>query len=158
MNLGVKIDIFPMDYVPEKENEYLKLFKIIRKLNLQLWAKRCKLKNLWHKSIISFLKIFILKTSCLFSSYATIQKRIIQVVLSTKESNYVDIIVYPESTPTRVNQNIFLNYINVPFENYQFKSIKDYDAYLKIVYGDYMKLPPENERILKHNVEAYWIN
>ncbi len=32
------------------------------------------------------------------------------------------------------------------FEGYQFHAPKDYDAYLTQIYGDYMKLPPEDKR------------
>lgn len=46
-----------------------------------------------------------------------------------------------------VDDNIFGEYIEVPFENIYFKIIKHYDEYLTLVFGDYMKLPPiENRR------------
>ena len=34
----------------------------------------------------------------------------------------------------------------VPFENTEFSIIKEYDKYLRNVYGDYMKLPPKEKR------------
>lgn len=40
--------------------------------------------------------------------------------------------------------------ILVDFEDAQFYIPKNYDSYLKVCYGDYMKLPDENERIPKH--------
>ena len=40
----------------------------------------------------------------------------------------------------------FENTITIPFENTEFDIIKDYDAFLTRVYGDYMKLPPVEKR------------
>lgn len=54
---------------------------------------------------------------------------------------------------------LFLSYpketfdtISVPFEDIIIKIPKGYDAYMKAIYGDYMKLPPEKDRIPKHDV------
>lgn len=40
--------------------------------------------------------------------------------------------------------------IRVPYEDGKYPIVKEYDAYLKHIYGDYMKLPPEEERIPVH--------
>ena len=40
------------------------------------------------------------------------------------------------------------------FENIQVYGMKDADTYLSIVYGDYMKLPPEDQRI-NHGIKAW---
>ncbi len=45
--------------------------------------------------------------------------------------------------------------IDLEFEHHFFKAPKGYDEYLKTLYGDYMKLPPENERIA-HARKAWW--
>ena len=42
-------------------------------------------------------------------------------------------------------QEVFTEYIDLPFEGKEFKAIAAYDAYLSSIYGDYMKLPPENK-------------
>jgi len=42
--------------------------------------------------------------------------------------------------------------IEVPFEDTTFKVPKGYDEYLTHAYGDYMKLPPEDERENRHQI------
>ena len=42
--------------------------------------------------------------------------------------------------------------IKVKFEDIEVKIPNNYDAVLKTIYGDYMKIPPENERVT-HNID-----
>jgi len=45
--------------------------------------------------------------------------------------------------------------ILVPFEKYEFRAPEKYDEFLRHIYGDYMKLPPEKDRIGHHFFKAY---
>lgn len=38
------------------------------------------------------------------------------------------------------------------FEDSEFCVPKDYKKYLRIVYGDYMQLPPEEKRVSEHKM------
>lgn len=50
----------------------------------------------------------------------------------------------------------FDNYCLMEFEGNSFRIPIDYDTYLHCLYsGDYMQLPPENERV-HHTTEVYW--
>lgn len=55
--------------------------------------------------------------------------------------------VYPKS--------ILEDTIDVEFEGEKFKAPREYDAVLRQVYGDYMQLPPEKDRIAHHFYSAY---
>ena len=47
--------------------------------------------------------------------------------------------------------------INTPFEDRSFKIMKGYDRVLRNIYGDYMQLPPEDQRQPKHgHATLYW--
>ena len=46
-------------------------------------------------------------------------------------------------------------YKDIEFEKHNLMCVKDTDAILKHWYGDYMKLPPENERVLTHSPLVY---
>ena len=52
--------------------------------------------------------------------------------------------------------NDYLFYKDVKFEDIICMVPQDDDKVLKIRFGDYMKLPPEIERINHHNIKAYW--
>ena len=45
--------------------------------------------------------------------------------------------------------------VMVEFEGHQFRAPKNWDRYLKNQYGDYMKLPPEEDRKV-HDFHAEW--
>ena len=42
------------------------------------------------------------------------------------------------------------------FEGHKFYLMANYHQYLTGLYGDYMRLPPESERISRHEINVYW--
>lgn len=49
----------------------------------------------------------------------------------------------------------FSNLIRMKFETIELNGFKNYDKILTDYFGDYMTLPPENERVT-HGIDAYW--
>ena len=49
----------------------------------------------------------------------------------------------------------FSEFMDTSFEDGKFKVLKNYDEYLKGIYGDYMKLPPKEKQITHHMFKAY---
>ena len=58
--------------------------------------------------------------------------------------------VYPRS--------IYDGITEVEFEGHKFLAMKNYDEYLKIPFGNYMELPPEEERVPHHDIVALELN
>ena len=51
----------------------------------------------------------------------------------------------------RYPNNLTDNYVEILFEGKKYPCFSQWDKFLRIQYGDYLKLPPEEERIWKHN-------
>ena len=54
------------------------------------------------------------------------------------------------------NTDEFNNLTEIEFENHSFLCFEHYDMFLKRWYGDYMKLPPEKERVVGHSYNVYY--
>ena len=47
-------------------------------------------------------------------------------------------------------ENMFESFVEVEFHGKKYKATAEYDSFLTSMYGDYMKLPPESERVWGH--------
>lgn len=56
----------------------------------------------------------------------------------------------------KVRSNVFNDTTNVEFEGHMFPAPEKYDEYLTDLYGDYMKLPPVDQRVTNHTFDAFW--
>lgn len=151
--IGVNIDIFPLDNVPD--NLFLRklFFKLVSVLNAII-----VLKNVSIKSDRAFLKNAILLIGRIFFSF--IPMRLILCAMNsfpklfngrqTKQISEVS------ANAGVFNRSVMDEIIMLPFENKEYCAMKDYHQYLTAQYGDYMQLPPEEKRITHHAFKAYW--
>lgn len=145
----VWIDIFPMYAIDDDDQIALKDISDVLKLREHSWRFiNYHSQNLLKKSFKYIAGDFLLardikkmKKVCNKHPYGT-TKRIRIVPVSSNKLCWTTI----EHFNRREKRQ---------FENHLFWCPEDYDSYLTRVYGDYMTLPPENERIT-HNIEAYW--
>lgn len=154
--LGVKIDVFPIDSVSEKESERVKLYDKVRAYKLLI-----TLKNSRYSALNTFkwkiAGIFVKTFGYFFSFGKMLDRMAIKSNLENKESKIVNNIVWC----SKDEKACFLrkdmdDYIDVDFEGHKFKAIAGYDNFLKAHYGDYMQLPPEDQRTPHHGFIAYW--
>lgn len=158
-SLGIKIDVFPIDGVPDNKKGYDKFFNKAKLINTLLIFKRYPLSYLIRGGFYS--KFLRLVTWCFthIIPYSFLQKRMKALTqkIPYEEATHASQIVFAAKRRF-FNKELYENFIDVEFEGFKFRTIKDYDIYLKEIYGDYMKLPPIEERIACHNFKAYWIN
>ncbi len=143
-NQGIFIDIFPLDGVPD--NKILRSIKnfecyCVRKI---LWSKvgqvadKSYLKRVWFKCLAKIPEEVI--WNYYFKMVAKAGK---------KKTKMVRILMFP--TPNNeygYYKKWYENSADTVFEGYTFKGIKDYDEYLKFKFGNYMELPPvENRKV-----------
>lgn len=62
------------------------------------------------------------------------------------------------STTERIpcNKSCFTHMLYEKFEGQLFCIPCGYDIWLRLIYGDYLKLPPVEKRIIQHDFIAYW--
>lgn len=58
--------------------------------------------------------------------------------------------------PVTIDKKWAEEFIELEFEGRKLMAIKEYDKWLTLNYGDYMKLPPAEKRVAQHNIEAYY--
>lgn len=61
---------------------------------------------------------------------------------------YVAVSTWGYGKRERMEKEAFLPQIEMEFDGIPLKTTADYETYLRKIYGDYMQLPPENERTL----------
>lgn len=157
IEMGIKIDIFPIDGVPTEILGYKRKLTKIKQINEIMSKKRLILSKIPIKSYKWIIYVILQKMKYLFLSYPSLQKELYQIVTccSYENSEYAQCWVY-SSISDRFEKEIFEHYIDVPFEGYFLKAIRDYNIWLSALYGDYMQLPPEEERVPHHGFTAYW--
>ena len=158
MEIGVKIDVFPIDITPSDTEEYMNNVKRINYYWHQLKIKRINMQLVWKNNKRRWFRLFLKRLSYVFNSYAKIQREINKIAIkySNEESNQVALVCYHFDRDTRCSKMVFDDYIDVPFENIIVSIMKRYDECLTRFYGDYMQLPPENQRVAHHGFTAYW--
>ena len=155
---GLFIDVFVVDRVPDDNVVFHHWLKRIKRLITINTAKNTGLYNIIKSN--NSLKWRIKNAALFFTplSRAFIQKQIValQRKYSDTPSSKVGITVSVDNPLDTYPSNLFEEYIYVEFEGCMFSAIKDYDKWLSVCYGDYMKLPPPEKRIGKHNIVAYY--
>ena len=148
--LGVYIDIFPLDYSNDDVNVILKHKKRIRHLHHMYRLCFCT------QPLIVFLKKryylgFISKL--LFSNKYSIRHRlnVFNKVVKKSSSSEGWAIVSWTQYPNKVfHSEWFAQSVEMQFEGIQVQIPKGYHEFLSLVYGDYMKLPPIEDRKSNH--------
>lgn len=153
----VYIDIFPIDGLPSDESEcqaYFKKMKVWKNIHRILSVSKCNTRygSLWKKIFWSIIYLFskIIKENVVLS---ILEKKLRKY--SFDSSDYVGIIAAGYGDRERTSRKAYEE-LPMQFEDRVFNGIKGYDEYLTNVYGDYMKLPPEEKRILAHDNIAFY--
>ncbi len=145
---GVFIDVFPLDYYPEgKVHQFIVNMKngfLNKRINVEL--------GLGGSNWVSMLKGVI--TRMLIPNYRDAVK--MKDLLFRKSSNYPSRYIRNYNGAWGLKEIVpfscFGDGVPIQFENVTVNAPKLYDEYLSCVYGDYMKLPPEEKRQPHHSV------
>lgn len=156
VKIGVGIDVYPIDKVPDDFDEWKRFDHNRRRLQKYLIMKQIqfsKNRSLSKNLFILGAKILLLPFSRRRIS-AFIDKKI--KAYNTTDSQWVFENAQGMIQKNRFNKKVFEQTIPVDFEDRKFMLFKDYDEYLRNGYGDYMKLPPKEKQVAHHSFNAYW--
>lgn len=155
--MGVYIDVFPIDGMPEDEKERERhLQRIDWDMRLLSWKRISKTRKVGpiHKVYQIIAKILLTPFSI-----TDFVKRLDDDVhrYSYEDSAYVGHLVTKAIWGNDAKpKKLFEKAVKHKFETGEFFIPADYDEYLTLEYGDYMKLPPKEKQITRHDFVAYW--
>ena len=157
--IGVKIDIFPMDFVPNDVESYKEQISKTIRINEKMLIKRRSLFSVLKRNFYVGIKLLIKKLLLVGYPYSKMQKEILTLSKLSSDSDFVDNVVFPffDAHMTRIPKDLLTDFCKVEFEGYELQAISNYDQYLSLQYGDYMTLPPEEKRVPGHGFDAYWL-
>lgn len=153
-DMGVYIDIMPLDFLPDDKSKWARIFKKAR-FN----------KNLIDKigSDLTFNRSFSLRYAAklifkvlIFPFRNSVLNHIEKSMSKYKKGEFCSNLVYNIYGSKAVfRSDLYKNIIYLDFENIKAAAFKDYDSYLKTLFHNYMELPPVEERVTHHNFIAY---
>ena len=155
--IGVNIDIYPIDKVPDDFDEwkrYNRMRRFIQRL-YELKVIKINKSRKFYKTIVILLgKLLLLPISrrCLAGFINSFAQK-----YNNTDSNKVFECVQGMLQKRPFEHSLFEKLKLMPFEDRIFCGFEDYDKYLSNAYGNYMKLPPLEKRVAHHDFIAYWI-
>ncbi len=158
VELGVHIDIFPMDGYGKDEKEAIKNFKKTH-LSMELlvaynWKKFSRSRV--HTILYEPARLILFLLSRFINSEKTVKKlESYYRAISFDESEYTSTIMSSYRANGIIPKKIFDGSIMVEFEGEMFSAPIGYHELLEQCYGNYMLLPPENKRQTHHTFDAY---
>ncbi len=148
------IDIFATDGLPEDDNKLKKLYKMPRLLRRIILVKNAKKGEgkTFIKKLLKPLLIGVLKPIDSIKLCKKIDD--ISKTYDFDSSDYIGGIVWGYGPQERIHKKGYMQPVPVEFEKHYFNAPSNYHEYLTGLYKDYMKLPPEDQRIT-HDFVAY---
>ena len=150
--MGVWVDIFPIDSLPNDE-------RLRKRIQDKCWAYR----QIWGHALVwkahTIERGFVYKAGCFICNlygWKRAIERLEKVATSVQgPTDYVSELIECNHKYDTMPAVWFASSVNKKFEGKDYPVPIGYDGYLTTVYGDYMKLPPVDERVSNHNFVAY---
>ena len=157
---GVSIDIFPIDALPD-DREIREVFQIEARRQAIAVESTGFPQYAFGPTWLVFLAKMVLRFPTYLKnrgnwfSVSENQDKFMQKYNKTIHQNVGFVASYygfKEIFP----RIAFTDYEDVTFEGKTYRKIKNHDAYLSALYGNYLELPPENQRVTHDYYQFYW--
>ena len=149
---GAFVDVFPLDYAPNNEKERLKQRNYLRRLIILAT----------HSARTGFSKSNSLRTNC-----SRLAAYLVGRMFNTRKLlEYINAYMVKRDNEATDYYRVFgggifeVRWIDgdntVHFEGHILSAPLDVDSVLNTSFGDYMRLPPKEEQVNKHQLECYY--
>ena len=145
---GIFVDVFPIDRQPDGVFSNL-IFKI-----------RCMFYQLYTREFVPEKSNVVVKIGsfialkCVPYKYRNIirKKLLCKICMSDSNRKFAPVFIETiQAMHEKYPVDLLDAYITLPFEKKKFMCFKEWDIFLRCKYGNYMNLPPAEERVWKHN-------
>ena len=156
LEIGVNIDVFPVDGVPDDYEQRKKFFKKIVKLRNQYVLKILPV-SLNKRGLVKNIILVIGKMWYSHKSLNAIARELDSYIDKDNDNTkYVCNLTTDNKIGAEFTRVAMSDVLDMDFEDRTYKVMVGWDEYLTKSYGDYMKLPPENKRVSVHDFQAFW--
>lgn len=157
-DIGVKIDIFPIDGCEDDIRVCNRWHKLVRLIDNILSRRHRDMKATWKRDKVNFFTCLFVRVVTSPVKYSILMKWLLKIVTRCdySKANYAYHASLPYKRVTRCPKRVWEEYVDMDFEGHKVRNLKDYDSHLKAIFGDYMTLPPIEQRVSHHGFTAYW--
>lgn len=156
--IGVNIDIFPIDVVPESEERRNMVYsKFLHDYEVaSVAAQYAQFTFPVHEGkfrMRTLLHVFRNRIYRLTKNSASVFAGMDAMISETDWNNGKKCRIYSSYQYHKYlfDKEWFEHYIDVDFGGLKVRAIKKYDDYLKMLFHDYMKLPPKEKQVCHHH-------
>lgn len=155
---GIFVDIYPLDRYGNtvKQAEKLKHKARAYNTNYTIYVNK---KSSSSNKLVQICKVglhYIMHMMYGEKYSERIDDKIYQYIKvhTTESDRYIGVVCWDQKVVT-YDKSWFEKRILADFEDRKFWIPKEYDAVLRASYGDYMTLPPEEQRVMTHDYKIY---
>lgn len=157
--IGVNIDIFPIDGLGNSKSEAIKNFKRTS------FQRELLIASKWEKYSLSKTKALYLEPIrfilYLLGKLVDKQQLCARIednlgAIYFEDSDYAGCVSGVYRLKEIKESSIFKSFTTLEFSGNKFNVIKEYDRYLSSHYGNYMELPPKEKQVTHHTAKYFW--
>ena len=152
--MGINIDIFPIDGLPDDDREAKRFIERIYRYN---YMRQLKVVKPTRDRPFHALSVILVQAALSPFSFDFLLKKIDSLArtLPFGSTEHAGSCVLFIRKNLRVPLSVFSSSVDVEFEGRKFHAPVGYDVWLRSIFKDYMQLPPVEKRVSHHAFRAY---
>ena len=155
--VGVNIDVFPLDGVPDDLAKRRVYFSKIQRIRNAMVLKDVSV-DFKKRGLVKNLILIVGRFALCFKSMRRLAVELDSMVdKHCPETEFVCNLIMGNGIQSVFSRDAVRDVTDVEFEGKRYKTMLGYKEYLTRTYGDYMQLPPVEKRVSTHVFHAYWI-